>query len=104
MARLFALWRNLVHRNRVDRDLDGELRAVFELVDEKVRSGMPPDDARRAARLELGSQESLKDEVLDVRAGAGVDTLFQDIRYSIRLFRRAPGFTAESGSPRRRRR
>jgi predicted permease len=95
MARLFRLWRNLVHRSRVDRDLDEELRAAFELlVDEKVRSGLSPDDARRAARLELGSLESLKDQVRDVRAGAGVDTVFQDIRYSLRLFRRAPSFTA----------
>jgi putative ABC transport system permease protein len=95
MARLFSLWRNLVHRNRVDRDLDEELGAAFELlVDEKVHSGMHPDDARRAARLELGSLESLKSQVRDARAGAGIDTVFQDIRYSLRLFRRAPGFTA----------
>jgi predicted permease len=95
MACLFSLWRNLVQRNRVERDLDDELRAAFELlVDEKVRSGMHPDEAHRAARLELGSLESLKDQVRDARAGAGLDTVFQDLRYSLRLFRRAPGFTA----------
>jgi hypothetical protein len=95
MARLISLWRNIVHRNRVDRDLDEELGAAFELlVAEKVQAGVPPDDARRAARLELGSLASLKDEVRDVRAGAGLDTFLQDVRYSLRLFRRAPGFTA----------
>ncbi len=95
MAQLSSLWRNLVHRNRVDHDLDEELRAAVELlVDENVRAGMHPDDARRAARLELGSLESLKDQVRDARAGAGVDTVAQDICYALRLFRRAPGFTA----------
>jgi len=95
MARLFSLWRNLVHRNRVERDLDEELHATLELlVDEKVRSGMRPEEARRAARLEMGGLESVKGEVRDVRAGAGVDTLLEDVRYSLRLFRRAPGFTA----------
>jgi putative ABC transport system permease protein len=95
MSRLSSLWRNLVHRNRVERDLDEELRAAFELlVDKKVREGLHPEAAQRAARLELGSPDSLKDEVRDARAGAGVDALVQDIRFSVRQFRRAPGFTA----------
>ena len=38
MARLASLWRNLVRRRRVERDLEEELRATFELlVEEKVR-------------------------------------------------------------------
>lgn len=93
--RVRRLWRNLIHRTDVDRSLDEELRATFELlVDENVQSGMHPDDARRAARLTLGTLESLKDHVGDVRAGAVVDTMRQDFRYALRQFRRAPAFTA----------
>jgi predicted permease len=95
ITRLRSLWRNLIQRPQVERDLDDELRATLELLaDEKVRSGMRPDDARRAARLELGSSESLKDDVRDVRAGALLDVLVQDLRFTLRLFRRSPGFTA----------
>ena len=55
LARLASLWRNLRHRDRVDRDLDAEVRAVFDiLVDEKMRAGMTREQARRAATLELG--------------------------------------------------
>ena len=94
MARLRSLWRNTVHRNRVDDDLDEELRVTHELlVDEHLQSGMSQEDARRAARLELGTPEALKDRVADVRAGAGFDTVLRDVRYALLLFRRAPAFT-----------
>lgn len=95
MSRFVSFWRNLLQRNRVERDLDEELKATFDLlVDEKVGSGMQVEEARRAARLELGGLEVLKDQVRDARAGAGVDTFFQDLRYACRLLVRAPGFTA----------
>jgi predicted permease len=92
--RLRSLWRNLAHRGRVERDLDDELSAVVELlVAEKIRAGMPPADARRAATLELGRVETVKDQVRDVRAGAFVDGLLQDSRYGARVLRRNPVFT-----------
>ena len=55
LPRLAALWRNLIHGKRVERDLDDELRSTLEmLVDAKLRQGLSQGDARRAAAIELG--------------------------------------------------
>ena len=92
MTRFFRFWRNLVSRDRVERDLDEELRAAFDLlIDEKVRGGMSVEDARRAAAVELRI-ESVKEQVREVRAGSFVETLGQDTRYAARLLRRNPLF------------
>jgi predicted permease len=87
------LWRNVVRRPHVERDLDDELRAMYDLlVEEKVRAGLEAGEARRAAALELGGVEAVKERVRDVRAGARFDVLRQDLRYALRLIRRNPVF------------
>ena len=89
LARVASLIRNLTRRQRIERDLDEELRATAEiLAAEKVGAGLTHDAARRAALAELGGVESIKEQVRDVRAGAVLDTLGQDIRYAIRLLQR----------------
>ena len=94
MTRLRSLFRNLVHRDRVDQDLDEEVRAVYTLlVDEKLQSGLSLEQARRAATLELGLVESVKQQVRDERAGAYVDAFFKDVRYAARMLRSNLGFT-----------
>jgi predicted permease len=94
MSRLRSLWRNLLRRDQIERRLDEELNATLELlVDEKVAAGAPPEAARRAARIELGNVDAIKDYVRDRRSGALIDTLLQDVRYGARLLRRNPLFT-----------
>ena len=94
MRRFFSVCRNLLRRDRVERDLDDEVRATLEiLTEEKVRAGMMPREARRAAGIELGSPESVKQQVRDGRSGAFVDTLLQDGRHGARLLLRQPLFT-----------
>src|SRR5262245_40595807 len=89
-----SLFRNLFDKREVERDLDQELRSYIELLtEEKIRAGLPPDEARRAARAEAGSIEHIKDEVRDVRKGSLLDTGLQDFRYGMRLLARAPGFS-----------
>src|SRR5687768_4463686 len=93
MSRFRSVWRNLLHRRRVERDLDDELGGILELlVEEKVRGGLEPARARRAAAVELGRVESLKEQVRDVRAGAFWDGLVRDTRHALRLMRRSPAF------------
>jgi predicted permease len=94
-SRLASIWRNLRHRDRVDRDLDAEVRAVFDiLVDEKLRAGLSLEQARRAASLELGRVDAVTQRVREERSGAWLDALGKDIRYGARMLRANRGFTA----------
>ena len=93
-ARIRSFVRNVLSRDRVERDLDDELQAALDLlIDEELGKGKSPVDARRAALLRLGGLESVKVQVRDVRAGAFVDTVLGDIRYAARLLVRNPVFT-----------
>lgn len=94
LSRLRSLWRNLRHRDTVERDLDDELRATLDiLIDEKLAAGLAPWEARRAAMMELGGIEPLKERVRDAWAGRFLDALWQDVTYAFRHIRRAPGFS-----------
>jgi predicted permease len=89
---LTSFWRNLFRRSRVDRDLDDELRAMFELlVEDKTRAGITRDEARRLARIELGNVDAIKDDVRDARAGSVVDSLVRDFHHAIRTLIKRPG-------------
>ena len=85
--------RNLLRRHRVEQELHDEIDGCVEiLIAERVASGMSPDDARRAARLELGGVEQVKEHVRDVRVGAWLDALRQDVRFAVRTLIRRPAF------------
>ncbi len=62
MHRLRSLIRNLFRRSRVERDLDQEIRTYADmLADEKAQGGMARPEAERAARIELGGIEQVKE-------------------------------------------
>ena len=84
----------LLRPKRAERELDDELRAFVDAsVEHKVQSGLRREDAIRAARLELGSETSVKDAVGDAGWESWVESVWRDITYARRSFTRSPGFT-----------
>ena len=88
------LWRDLIHRGRVERELDDELRAYVDLaIAERVRHGVDPARARREVLLSMRGTDDVKERVRDTRRTIAVETLVQDVRFAVRSFRRNPAFT-----------
>src|ERR1700745_4055648 len=86
--------RSLFRKDRVDRELDEELRAYQDMAtEEKIKQGMSPKDALRAVRLERGSLEVTKELVRSGGWEFFVETCWQDLRHAARGLVRAPVFT-----------
>lgn len=86
--------RSLFSRDRVERDMDAELRLHLEMeIEKNVARGMSQAAARREALRSFGGVEKFKEECRDVRGGGLIESLMQDTRYGARILLRNPGFT-----------
>ena len=87
--------RNLFLSRRVEVDLDQEVHSHLEMLTaENIRAGMPPHEAQRAARIELGGIEQVKEQVREVGIGNWLRSVISDCRYGLRQLRKSPGATA----------
>jgi len=85
--------KGLFRSSRLERELDEELQSYLESsVGAKVSAGMTLEEARRAARAELGSIDAVKDQTRDVGWETIAEQLWRDVKYAVRTLRKSPAF------------
>ena len=87
--------RMLFHRRQFEGDLEDEMRLHLELrQQEHLQNGMTPEDARAAARRRFGNGTYLKEESHIQWGWEWFENMTQDVRYALRVLRKAAGFSA----------
>ena len=90
-----TLWRRLLRRRALERELDAELRDHIEReVAEGVRAGQSEADVRRQIRLTSGGLDQVKEACRDVRRPRALADLGADLRFAWRILARDRWFTA----------
>ncbi len=99
-----SLWRQFTRGLRVlgkreaaDQEIADEVSHYLEEATAAfIAQGLSPDEARRAARLELGGTTAVREEVRGYGWENAVESFFADVRYAVRGLWGNPGFTVVS--------
>jgi len=90
--------RGLLVKDRLERELDDEVRFHLEMqAEDNRRAGMNTAEARYAAMRSFGGVEQMKEKLREGRSLSLMETAVQDMSHGVRSLRRRPGFTIGAG-------
>ncbi len=92
---LVARLRGLFGDRSAELELEDEIEVHLRLLTERyVRNGMTEDEAARAARRQFGNITSLKEANREMGRITFIETVWQDVRYGVRMLMKRPGFAS----------
>ncbi|HEV2326506.1 MAG TPA: ABC transporter permease [Terracidiphilus sp.] len=94
VKRLMARVRNLATGRRSDQRLREEMEShIANQMEENLRAGISPAEARRQALLKFGPLDAIRESYHHEESLPLIETVLQDLRYATRPLRRSPAFT-----------
>ena len=91
---LLRRWRALTHKAEMDQELDEEMRFHLERdIEQNIRNGMTPEDARYAALRSFGGVDQSKEECRSARGVGFIDNVVRDVSFGVRVLLKNYAFT-----------